>query len=206
MIDPSNHGSDPRSADARTDGPSSSTPSGPRDEAADQDRGDMNDAPFVARHVGPDADALEQMLAAIGQPSLDALIDTAVPGSIRLREPMELPAALDEPEVIAALQARAHDNEMIKPMIGLGYYGTVTPPVVLRNVLESPAWYTAYTPYQPEISQGRLEALLNFQTVVGDLTGLPIANASLLDEGTAVAEAVTLMHRVTRGKSDRVVV
>lgn len=206
MIDPVNHRSEPRSADADTAHPPASTPPGSRDGDADRDRDGVSDAPFVARHIGPDNDAVEEMLAAIGQPSLEALVDTAVPGSIRLREPMELPAALDEPEVIAALQARAQDNEMVKPMIGLGYYGTVTPPVVLRNVLESPAWYTAYTPYQPEISQGRLEALLNFQTVVGDLTGLPIANASLLDEGTAVAEAVTLMHRVTRGKSDRVVV
>ena len=168
--------------------------------------GTPEDAPFVARHLGPDEPAIARMLEVVGQPSLDALVDVAVPDTIRLREPLDLPPAMDEPAVIAALQELADDNTVATSMIGLGYYGTVTPAVVRRNVLESPAWYTAYTPYQPEISQGRLEALLNFQTMVGDLTGLPIANASLLDEGTAVGEAATLMHRATRGKSDRLVV
>ncbi len=178
----------------------------PAAEVDDQGIPGAAEAPFVARHLGPDGAAIATMLEAIGQPSLEALVDTAVPGSIRLREPLRLPQPLDEPAVIGALQHLADHNELATPMIGLGYHGTVTPAVVRRNVLESPAWYTAYTPYQPEISQGRLEALLNFQTVVGDLTGLPVANSSLLDEGTAVAEAVTLMHRATRGKSDRVLV
>ncbi len=166
----------------------------------------LPEAPFVARHVGPDDTEVARMLEVVGYPDLDALTDAAVPGSIRLREPLSLPPVLDEPATLAALEQHADRNEPAIPMIGLGYHGTLTPPVVRRNVLESPAWYTAYTPYQPEISQGRLEALLNFQTVVGDLTGLPVANASLLDEATAVAEAVTLMHRATRGRSDRVVV
>ncbi len=164
------------------------------------------DAPFVARHIGPDTAAVQRMLEAVGQPSMEALIDVAVPDQIRLEEPLQLPPALDERTVLRELRARADRNQVSTPMIGLGYCGTITPPVVRRNVLESPAWYTAYTPYQPEISQGRLEALLNFQTMVADLTGLPIANASLLDEASAVAEAVTLMHRTTRGASDRVVV
>jgi glycine dehydrogenase len=161
---------------------------------------------FVDRHVGADDDAVAAMLARIGASSLEQLIDEAVPPAIRQRRPLDLPDAADEPQVSAELRALAEGNPRYVQMIGLGYYDTVTPPVVRRNVLESPAWYTAYTPYQPEISQGRLEALLNFQTVVGDLTGLPVANASLLDEGTAVAEAVTLMHRAGRGDSDVVVV
>ncbi len=162
--------------------------------------------PFAARHLGPDAGAIERMLRAVGQPSMEALMDAAVPEAIRLRTLLNLPEPLDEPSVTRALRELADQNVVATPMIGLGYAGTVTPPVIRRGVLESPAWYTAYTPYQPEISQGRLEALLNFQTLVSDLTGLPIANASLLDEATAVAEAVTLMHRSTRGRSDRVVV
>jgi glycine dehydrogenase len=162
--------------------------------------------PFAARHVGPDADALATMLATVGQPSLDALIDRAVPDAIRTRRPLDLPDAVTEPEVIAELRALAARNEASVAMIGDGYHGTHTPAVIRRNVLESPAWYTAYTPYQPEISQGRLEALLTFQTMVADLTGLPIANASLLDESTAVAEAVTLMRRTGRSSSPRVLV
>jgi len=162
--------------------------------------------PFAHRHVGPDATALETMLATVGQPSLDALIDRAVPDAIRTSRPLDLPPAASESEVIAELRALAALNRAAVPMIGDGYHGTHTPAVVRRNVLESPAWYTAYTPYQPEISQGRLEALLTFQTMVADLTGLPIANASLLDEATAVAEAVTLMRRSGRSGSPRVVV
>ncbi len=153
---------------------------------------------FADRHIGPRPDQVAAMLAAIGQPSLAGLIDAAMPPAIRAEAAPALPAAASEPEVLAELRALAARNTVAVPMIGLGYYGTHTPGVILRNVLESPAWYTAYTPYQPEISQGRLEALLNFQTMVSDLTGLSIANASLLDEGTAAAEAMTLMRRANR--------
>ncbi|MBD7980245.1 aminomethyl-transferring glycine dehydrogenase [Oerskovia merdavium] len=166
-------------------------------------------AHFPFRHIGPRpvaADASDvptgevaAMLAELGYDSLDALVDAAVPDSIRTDRPLDLPAARTETEVLADLRAIAAKNVVKRQMIGLGYYGTITPPVIRRNVLESPAWYTAYTPYQPEISQGRLEALLNFQTVVLDLTGLEVANASLLDEATAVAEAVALMWRAAKG-------
>lgn len=135
------------------------------------------------------------MLNALGYESMEELVDSAVPGGIRQPEPLNLPPALSEPEALAALRRYAGQNQVKTQMIGQGYYGTHTPSVVLRNVLENPAWYTAYTPYQPEISQGRLEALLNFQTMVADLTGLDIANASLLDEASAVAEAILLMRR-----------
>ncbi|MGN0110272.1 MAG: aminomethyl-transferring glycine dehydrogenase, partial [Cellulosimicrobium funkei] len=145
------------------------------------------------------------MLDQLGYASLDALVDAAVPATIRTERPLDLPAARTETEVLDHLRALAAKNVVKTQMIGLGYYGTVTPPVIRRNVLESPAWYTAYTPYQPEISQGRLEALLNFQQVVEDLTGLDVANASLLDEATAVAEAVALMWRASRAKSGYVV-
>ncbi|MDQ6715671.1 MAG: aminomethyl-transferring glycine dehydrogenase [Actinomycetota bacterium] len=161
-------------------------------------------APFVQRHIGPTPSDVTAMLKVVGQPTLDALVDVAVPGSIRVERALRLDAAPSESAVIAELRALASRNTVLRPMIGLGYYGTVVPPVVQRNVLENPAWYTAYTPYQPEISQGRLEALLNFQTVVSDLTGLPIAGASLLDESTAVAEAMTLMRRSSRAGDDAV--
>jgi glycine dehydrogenase len=152
--------------------------------------------PFSARHIGvTDAADRSTMLKAIGYESLEDLIAAAVPESIRSRLELALPAASSEAEVAAELRALAARNTVRASMIGLGYYDTLTPPVIRRNVLESPAWYTAYTPYQPEISQGRLEALLNFQTIVGDLTGLPTAGASLLDEGTAAAEAMALAHR-----------
>ncbi|HEU4329604.1 MAG TPA: glycine dehydrogenase (aminomethyl-transferring), partial [Lapillicoccus sp.] len=149
-------------------------------------------APFVERHIGPSPDDVDAMLEVVGQPSLDALIDVAIPGAIRSQRALRLDAAPSESAVVRELRGLANLNTVMRSMIGLGYYGTVTPPVVQRNVLENPAWYTAYTPYQPEISQGRLEALLNFQTVVSDLTALPVAGASLLDEATAVAEAMTL--------------
>ena len=132
------------------------------------------------------------MLAAVGVGSLDELVDEAVPSGIRLDHRSDLPEAGTEAEVLARLRALADRNEVVTSMIGMGYSGTITPPVILRNVLENPAWYTAYTPYQPEICQGRLEALLNFQTMVTDLTGMDLANASLLDEATAAAEAMTL--------------
>jgi len=162
--------------------------------------------PFLTRHIGPDDAAIAHMLATVGIGSLDDLIDAAVPPAIRDRHELDLPTPGGEPDVTAELRAIAAENSPSIAMIGDGYHGTITPPVVRRNVLESPSWYTAYTPYQPEISQGRLEALLTFQTMVADLTGLPIANASLLDEATAVAEAVTLMRRAGRSESARVVV
>ncbi|WP_243884719.1 aminomethyl-transferring glycine dehydrogenase [Cellulomonas fengjieae] len=160
---------------------------------------------FADRHIGPRGRETAQMLSVVGYRSLDALVDAAVPASIRTDRPLDLPAARSEEEVLAALRTIAGRNRVMTQMIGQGYSDTVTPAVIRRNVLESPAWYTAYTPYQPEISQGRLEALLNFQTMVTDLTGLDLANASLLDEATAVAEAVALMWRAARGKAGTVV-
>ncbi len=160
---------------------------------------------FAPRHLGPRGREVQVMLDQLGYASLDELVDAAVPATIRTERPLDLPAARTETEVLDHLRALAAKNVVKTQMIGLGYYGTVTPPVIRRNVLESPAWYTAYTPYQPEISQGRLEALLNFQQVVEDLTGLDVANASLLDEATAVAEAVALMWRASRAKSGYVV-
>ncbi|MGW0783914.1 aminomethyl-transferring glycine dehydrogenase [Streptomyces sp. NPDC002913] len=156
--------------------------------------------PFEQRHIGPDAGAQAKMLAQVGYGSLDELTAAAVPDVIRSAEALDLPEARTEAEVLAELRVLADRNQVLAPMIGLGYYGTFTPPVILRNVMENPAWYTAYTPYQPEISQGRLEALLNFQTMVADLTGLPTSGASLLDEGTAAAEAMALARRVGKVK------
>src|SRR5690242_1544895 len=146
------------------------------------------------------------MLAALGYADLDALTDAAVPASIRDDGLSILPPPATEQEVLAELRELAGRNTVLEPMIGLGYYGTVTPPVVRRRVLEDPGWYTAYTPYQPEISQGRLEALLNFQTVVADLTGLAVAGASMLDEATAAAEAMTLVRRAGRARPESVFV
>ncbi|HEX2893100.1 MAG TPA: aminomethyl-transferring glycine dehydrogenase [Marmoricola sp.] len=157
--------------------------------------------PFVDRHIGPDTDAIADMLKVVGFDSLDALMDAAVPGRIRTTDALALPEPASEARAATELRALAELNHPATPMIGLGYHGTITPAVVRRNVLEDPSWYTAYTPYQPEISQGRLEALLNFQTMVADLTGLPTANASLLDEGTAVAEAMTLVRRALGAKA-----
>jgi len=150
---------------------------------------------FIARHIGPDAADMAAMLATIGCASIDDLIDSTLPPGIRAAGPIDLPPASDEAAVLAELAALAARNDSVtKSLIGCGYHNTHTPPVILRNVLENPGWYTAYTPYQAEISQGRLEALLNFQTAIADLTGLPIANASLLDEATAAAEAVAMAH------------
>ncbi|MFB9732621.1 aminomethyl-transferring glycine dehydrogenase [Ornithinimicrobium kibberense] len=159
---------------------------------------------FVSRHVGPRPEEIEHMLEVLGHDSLEALVDAAVPPAIRSADPLSIQAAPSEQAVIAELRELASRNRVLTSMIGLGYYGTQTPPVVKRNILENPAWYTAYTPYQPEISQGRLEALLNFQTMVSDLTGLPVAGASLLDEGTAAAEAVALMRRNSKVAQDAV--
>jgi len=161
---------------------------------------------FISRHIGPDHDDVAAMLKVVGQPSLEAMLETAIPAAIRNERPLRLDAAPTEEAVIDELRALASRNTVLTQMIGLGYYGTITPPVIRRNVFESPAWYTAYTPYQPEIAQGRLEALINFQTVIVDLTGLATANASLLDESTAAAEAMTLMRRASRVADDAVLV
>jgi glycine dehydrogenase len=150
---------------------------------------------FVNRHLGPDEAEIGHMLATLGVATLDELIDQAVPQVIRSHKPLELPDAKSETEVLSELRQLAEQNQLFRSFIGLGYSGCITPPVIQRNILENPGWYTQYTPYQAEISQGRLEALLNFQTVVGDLTGMEIANASLLDEATAAAEAMTLCQR-----------
>jgi glycine dehydrogenase len=162
--------------------------------------------PFSRRHIGPAPDDQARMLELLGYASLDELAEAAVPGSILLREDLAVPDALPEIDVLAELRELGSRNRVLTSMIGLGYYGTHTPQVVLRKVLENPAWYTAYTPYQPEISQGRLEALLNYQTMVADLTGLPVANASLLDEATAAAEAMTVARRASKAASNRFVV
>jgi glycine dehydrogenase len=160
---------------------------------------------FASRHIGPDHDEQAKMLAVVGYGSLDELVADAVPDAIReeIGRRSALPAAVGEEQVIARLRELAAQNRVVTSMIGLGYHGTLTPPVIKRNVLESPAWYTAYTPYQPEISQGRLEALLNFQTVIADLSGLPVAGASLLDEPTAAAEAMSLCRRSSKSTSQR---
>ena len=159
---------------------------------------------FVGRHIGPREDEVSAMLSAVGHPSLDALCDAAVPGAIRQQEALEVEPADDEEAVLAELRGLAARNTVLNSMIGLGYYGTAVPGVIQRNVLENPAWYTAYTPYQPEISQGRLEALLNFQTMVADLTGLATSGSSLLDEATAAAEAMTVMRRSSKVAKDAV--
>ncbi|NLS09642.1 aminomethyl-transferring glycine dehydrogenase [Nesterenkonia sp. MY13] len=163
-------------------------------------------AGFPTRHIGPTQDSAATMLDTLGYDTLAELVDAAVPTGIRQAEALELPAPLSEAETLAALRKYASQNQLKTQMIGQGFYGTHTPQVILRNVLENPAWYTAYTPYQPEISQGRLEALLNFQTMVSDLTGLDIANASLLDEASAVAEAILLMRRANKKLADAKVV
>ena len=158
----------------------------------------MSTYQFSRRHIGLSAEATARMLELLGVASIDELVDQAVPAGILERRELDLPAPLTEQEALEDLRRIAAKNVRMRSLIGLGHYGTITPPVVLRNVLESPAWYTAYTPYQAEISQGRLEALLNFQTMVADLTGLDIANASLLDEGTAAAEGMAMVRRITR--------
>ncbi len=165
----------------------------------------MESRPFHERHIGPDATDIETMLDVVGAGSLAELIDETVPAAIR-NDALDLPPALSEREAVERLRVLAARNVAAKSMIGMGYHDTVTPPVILRNVLESPAWYTAYTPYQAEISQGRLEALLNFQTMVQDLTGFTVANASLLDEGSAAGEAMAMAHRAGKGRRDRFLV
>jgi glycine dehydrogenase len=157
---------------------------------------------FVERHIGPNDSEIARMLGVVGHASLDALTDAIVPASIKSAAPLALPAAISEVEAIAKIRSIADRNQVFRSFIGQGYYGTHTPNVILRNILENPAWYTAYTPYQAEISQGRMEALINFQTLCADLTGMEIANASLLDEGTAAAEAMTLAKRSSKSKSN----
>ena len=159
-----------------------------------------NNGEFIDRHIGPDAEQIKQMLSALHLDSLEGLVDETVPAAIALQEPMALGTAMTEPQALAALRSLADKNELRKSFIGLGYYDTHTPNVILRNVLENPSWYTAYTPYQPEISQGRLESLLNYQQMVLDLTGMDLANASLLDEATAAAEAMALAKRVSKNR------
>src|SRR2546421_7544153 len=152
-----------------------------------------------ARHIGPDTRDVVEMLEVLGKGSLDALIDATVPAGIRLKRPLDLPPGRSEHGLLRDLQQIAAKNQVFRTYLGMGYSDTVTPAVIQRNILENPGWYTQYPPYQPEISQGRLEALLNYQTMVIDLTGLPVANASLLDEGTAAAEAMSLVHAVKGG-------
>jgi glycine dehydrogenase len=161
---------------------------------------------FSRRHIGPSEEQAQTMLMELGYSTMADFIADVVPANIAIAEKLDkhLPAPLNEVQAIAALRDLADKNQIFRSLIGSGYYGTITPPVVVRNVLENPAWYTAYTPYQPEISQGRLEALFAFQTTVCDLTALPIANASMLDEGTAAAEAMTLARRVYKGSDDAV--
>src|SRR5512132_486265 len=161
---------------------------------------DANDW-FARRHIGPSPDDRDRMLAAVGARSLDELMDEAIPSSIRLKRPLNLPPAESEHEYLRRLSAIARRNKTFRSYIGLGYHDTITPAVVQRMVLENPGWYTPYTPYQAEIAQGRLESLLNFQTMVRDLTGMEIATASLLDEGTAAAEAMTMFHRLQSKKA-----
>src|SRR5262245_48679392 len=149
---------------------------------------------FARRHIGPSPAERDDMLRAVGAPSLDALVDEAIPSSIRLQAPLNLPPAETEHGFLRRLTQLARGNRPFRSYIGLGYHDTVTPSVIRRMVFENPGWYTPYTPYQAEIAQGRLESLLNFQTMVTDLTGMEVANASLLDEATAAAEAMTLLH------------
>jgi glycine dehydrogenase len=157
---------------------------------------------FIARHVGPEDADRSSMLATLGLSSLGELVDAVVPSSIRLDKPLDVGSPVSESEMLSRLRELASQNEVVTSLIGMGYTDTITPPVILRNVLENPAWYTAYTPYQPEISQGRLEALVNFQTMVTDLTGMQLANASLLDEATAAAEAMAMCHRLNEKAGD----
>ena len=154
------------------------------------------------RHIGPSPEEMVEMLRVVGANDLDALIEETVPKGIRQATPLEFGHPLSERGALDKLRETADRNRVLTSLIGQGYHGTIMPPAIQRNILENPAWYTAYTPYQPEISQGRLEALLNFQTLVSDLTALDVANASLLDEATAAAEAMAMAHRVTRSKAD----
>ncbi|MET0748077.1 MAG: glycine dehydrogenase (aminomethyl-transferring), partial [Rhizobium sp.] len=153
------------------------------------------------RHIGPSPEEMAEMLKVVGYQNLDALIEATVPAAIRQTKPLAWGPAMTEREALDKLRETANKNKLLVSLIGQGYYGTITPPVIQRTILENPAWYTAYTPYQPEISQGRLEALLNYQTMITDLTGLDVANASLLDEATAAAEGMAMAERVAKSKA-----
>src|SRR5881392_3937532 len=168
----------------------------PRSSAADFDPSD-----FSRRHIGPSPREMSEMLSTVGVSDIGELIAETVPDAIRQTNPLALPPGISEAEALRTLRLIAGKNKVFTSLIGQGYYGTILPPVIQRNILENPAWYTAYTPYQPEISQGRLESLLNFQTMIADLTGLDVANASLLDEATAAAEAMALAERVSPAKT-----
>lgn len=157
---------------------------------------------FVERHIGPNDVEIAHMLRVVGYDSLESLTDAIVPEKIRSTVALDLPKGITEEEALAKIRVIANKNRVFRSFIGQGYYGTHTPKVILRNILENPAWYTAYTPYQAEISQGRMEALINFQTMCADLTGMEIANASLLDEATAAAEAMSLAKRSAKSRSD----
>ena len=159
---------------------------------------------FPQRHIGPRDHEIREMLKTVGVPSLDALIARTVPAPIRLDRELDIPEGVGEHQALAEMNARLYGVTRPKALIGQGYHGTRVPPVIQRNLFENPGWYTSYTPYQPEISQGRLEMLFNFQTLVSELTGLPVANASLLDESTAIAEAAALASRHFRGKRTRI--
>ncbi|MGN6166077.1 MAG: aminomethyl-transferring glycine dehydrogenase, partial [Flavisolibacter sp.] len=169
---------------------------------------DAQSKEFQSRHIGPNESQTREMLKTIGVNSLDELVDRTVPPAIRMQHSLHLPQAMSEAEYLNHIKEVSLKNKVFKNYIGQGYYDTITPSVILRNIFENPAWYTQYTPYQAEISQGRLESLLNFQTVVSDLTALPLANASLLDEATAAAEAMTMffntlnkdIHHIQRPK------
>jgi glycine dehydrogenase len=162
-----------------------------------------NRAEFLARHIGPNEAQIDAMLGVLGHANLDELAQAIVPASIRLGEPLKLEPPVSEAQALERIRALAQDNQVLRSFIGAGYFGTILPTVIARNVFENPAWYTAYTPYQAEISQGRLEAMLNFQTLIGELTAMPIANASMLDEGTAAAEAMMLARRSSRVTANR---
>ena len=158
---------------------------------------------FVSRHIGPRKNEIKEMLEAVGVSSMEELIEQTVPANIRLKEPLKLGTGLTERRYYRKILSLAAKNKVFNTYIGMGYYDTITPAVILRNVLENPVWYTSYTPYQAEISQGRLEALLNYQTMVCELTAMPIANASLLDEATAAAEAMIMMMGLRSRQIDR---
>src|SRR5688572_29503675 len=158
---------------------------------------------FVHRHLGPTEADVREMLALLGLQSLEALSDAAVPRDIQFGRPLDMPRHRGEQSVLRELHDLARENRIYRSYLGAGYYDCYTPAVIQRNILENPGWYTQYTPYQAEIAQGRLEALMNFQTLIADLTGLPFSNASLLDEGTAAAEAMTMCHHISQKRKTR---
>ena len=165
---------------------------------------DKRNQEFIRRHVGPSKEEQDKMLSYLGYKTLDEFIKKIVPEKIHEQQPLKIENSISEHDALTKLKSMANENKIYKSFIGMGYYGTYTPNVILRNLLENPGWYTSYTPYQPEVAQGRLEMLLNFQQMVTDLTGMDIANASLLDEATAAAEAVALCQRVDKDKLNKI--